>query len=359
MFKYLTLIILTIILFFSPVSAGLVQFWPDADSVSTTDIRDIIDGTNERVIFATTNGISIYDGENWEILHALPKDRRGYLEGIPLDDYVLEIEYDYLNNLWLGYSNGLQIYNGYSKPFTIRQPDGILFDVSINKLKRQGKIMWIATGDSGIFYYLDGSFTWVRPGEETGLTGNHINDIEVDYSKDRLYVASVSDGQFTFKGNPENITFKKISDPLITEDMIRIVSYPKGGVLFFNKTDVVHYSGVKGSSHVFSIGDLSPDADKILDVAVTKDGRYVIGTDFGIFCWNKGEVCKHITRYEGLSGNDISTVFIDDKGRWWFASKDTVGYYVEPEFVAISSIELKPSTSATGPTILGDLAYLI
>ena len=57
-------------------------------------------------------------------------------------------------------------------------------DTAINKLKRQGRIIWIAKGDSGVYYYFNGRFGWVKPGEETGLLGNHINDIEVDYAND-------------------------------------------------------------------------------------------------------------------------------------------------------------------------------
>lgn len=355
MHKYLILFLFAILLLFSPVSAELVQFWPGPGSISTADVRDISDGTNERVVFATTNGISIYDGEEWETLHALPGDRRGYLEGIPLNDYVLQVEYDYLNNLWIGYTDGIQIYNGYSRPFTIRQADEILFDVSVNRFKRQGRIMWIAAGESGIFYYFNGRMEWVPPGEGSGLTGYHINDIEVDYSDGRLYVASVSEGQFTCEGGTEslkNITFRKISDPLVAKDMTEIVSHPLGGVVFFNGTDVVHYSDSFGGEYVFGIHNLSHDTNQILDLSVTNNGRYVIGTDDGIFCWDKGEICTHLTRFEGLAENYVNRVFVDNSGRWWFTTKETAGYYFEPEFVAVSSIEIGEDSPDSGITLL-------
>jgi len=351
MYRYLILSIISILVITSPVSAGLVQFWPGAGSIGSTDVRDICDGTKGDIYFATTNGISIYDGEKWEILHALPKDRRGYLEGIPLNDYVLEIELDHLNRMWLGYSNGIQIYNGYSKPFTIRQPDEILTEVSINKLKRQDKIMWIATGDSGIYYYYNGRFTWIQPGKETGLTGNHIMDIEVDYSNGALYLASSSNGQFIYDGGMqglENITFKKLSHPLVAEDMTGIVSHPEGGVVFFNDTDVVYYSGPSHVGHIFNVKDLSGDTNRINDVAITNSGRYLAGTGNGIFYWYKGDDLRYLTKYDGLSDYKVKTVFVDNDGRCWFTTKKTAGYFFEPEFIAHSSIELDPDSYNQG-----------
>ena len=351
MFRDLTIIIFLFCIFFSPVSAELVQFWPGSDSVATADVMEICDGTGGRVLFATSNGLSIFDGEEWTTMHAMPKDNRGYLEGIPLDDYIQELEYDHLNNLWIGYANGIQIYNGYSKPFTIRQTDGILFDVSVNKLKRQGRIMWIATGDSGVFYYYNGRFSWVQPGEPAGLTANRISDLEVDYSTDILYASSASGGQYFYSGGEgglENISFQKISDPLINRDMTEIVSSPLGGVIFFNSTDAVFYRYPYGGEHIFNTGDLSPGTNKILDISVSKNGRYIIGTDNGIFCMDEGGIFKHLTRFEGLSDNYVDSVFVDKNGRWWFNTKRTVGYYFEPEFIALSSIEIKPDSSSAG-----------
>jgi ligand-binding sensor domain-containing protein len=358
MHKYLTIFLLSIILAFNPVSAELIQFWPDTNSISTADIRDICDGKNGRIILATLNGISIYDNQDWKILHALPRDGQGYLDGIPLNDDVFELEYDYLDNLWIGYGNGIQIYNGYSKPVTIKEMDGTLSAVTINKLKRQGRIMWIATGDLGINYYFNGKFEWVKPGEETGLNGNHITDMEVDYSNDNLYVASASNGQYVYSGGMkglENITFKNIVDPIVAKDMTEIASYPLGGAVFFNDTDAVYYNEFSGAKHVFNVRDLSGNTKIIFDISVTNSGRYVIGTDNGIFCWYKGEVCRHLTKFDGLSDYAVKKVYIDDLGRWWFTTKYAAGYYFEPEFTAVSSIEISPDSFESGSTIINNV----
>lgn len=358
MHKYLIIFLFSIILLISPVSAELVQFWPDSNSISTADIRDICDGTNGRIILATLNGISIYDNEGWEILHALPKDGQGNLDGIPLNDDVFELEYDYLDNLWIGYGNGIQIYNGYSKPVTIRETDDILSDVSINKMKCQGRIMWIATGDLGLNYYFNGKFKWIRPGEETGLTAHHISDMEIDYSNDNLYLGSASNGQYVYAGGTEgleNISFKKVTDPLVAGDMTEIASYPSGGVVFFNSTDAVYYNEFSGAEHVFNVRDLSGSTKRIFDISVTKNGKYVIGTDNGIFCWYKGEVLRHLTKFDGLADYAVKIIYVDDFGRWWFTTKYTAGYYFEPEFTAVSSIEINSDSFESGSTIINNV----
>lgn len=354
-----------IVLFFSaafvifPVTAELVQFWPGSGSVGTAGVRDIADGTNERIIFATTNGISIYDGSGeWEILHSKAGDSRGYLEGIPLNDNVLEIEYDHLNNMWLGYNDGIQVYDGYSKPYTILFPDENFFDAPVSRLKRQGKIMWIATGYLGLFYYYDGRFGQVSFGTDDPA-GGYINDIAIDYAEGSGYLTTLADGAYSFSGEPEKLSFSKVSGPLISKDMTGIVSSPAGGVVIFNSTCAVLLDGTGESYRLFDVHDLPPGAGSIQDIAATGDGSYIAGTDDGIIRWKDGEVLRHVTGFDGLANSYIKKVFVDNNGRWWFVTKETVGYYYEPGYAAVFPVEIDPVPKGKNATQAApDVTYL-
>ena len=64
-----------------------------------------------------------------------------------MDDYVTALEYDASGNLWIGFGDGIQIYNGYD--YTVIQDQELLKSLQIRGLQRWDDDMWVATGNSG------------------------------------------------------------------------------------------------------------------------------------------------------------------------------------------------------------------
>ena len=339
-------------LFVSPVCAGISGlniFWPgDTNSIGTTDVSDIAAGKDGSVFFATSNGLSLFNNGKWTIIHSKASGNIGYLDGIPKRNDIKCVEFDSFGNLWLGYNDGLQIYNGYSSPVNIikEYPKGTLQEYQINDLQVLGEQMWIATGSSGVYCYQNGEWKWFKPYGMSGPDATRIVSMAVDYAEGNLYLASEkkpfnSQGNFILiNDDVKGAHFKKISDYLIVNDMENVRTNRLGGVYFFNKTDIVSYSLKGGSSHILNIREvLKSDDTEISDIASLSDGKILIGTNSGLFSYKNGDI---ITSFSGkeIFDSQISKVFVDSDERWWFTNKKIAGYYQENKFSPVISIEL-------------------
>ena len=78
-----------------------------------------------------------------------------------MDDYITAVERDSDGNLWIGYSGGLQIYDGHS--YRSIRDQQLLKETRIKDLQRWNNDMWIATGHAGIHRYRNGAWTWYQP----------------------------------------------------------------------------------------------------------------------------------------------------------------------------------------------------
>ena len=314
---------------FTPVSAEIILFSPASNSVSTSDVRDITNGPDNSVIFATTNGISYYDG-SWRISHMdwLP-DHKGQM-----DDFVVAVEYDNNNNLWIGYAGGLQIFDG--ETYTTITDQQLLKNRIINDIQAWKNEMWISTGNAGVHRVVDGEWKWFQPFEEGGLDCYIVNDIAIDYNTGSVIVVSKKYGGFICSNINNSLTFRQIGKSQnALKGMTGVVSNPPGGVYFFNSTDIVQYHTLTGITPILNINDLPAGTHRIYDISVTKDGKIIIGTDFGISCWKNGELVLHHDRASGLGNNIVQKVFVDNAGRWWFANKGYVGYYYDNKNVPV------------------------
>lgn len=80
---------------------------PSPNQIHSDQIMDQINGPGGDILFATSFGLSTFNG-TWSTRHAsLDNISQGLM-----DDYVTAVEFDQDGNLWIGYSGGIQIYNG-------------------------------------------------------------------------------------------------------------------------------------------------------------------------------------------------------------------------------------------------------
>jgi len=84
-------------------------FIPTQKMVHSDQINDITSGPGGETIIGTSFGLSTYNG-SWSTRH---RNLNNISEGL-MDDYVTALERDSAGNLWIGYSGGLQIYDGNS-----------------------------------------------------------------------------------------------------------------------------------------------------------------------------------------------------------------------------------------------------
>ena len=303
-------------------------YTPASNSIHSVQITDIINGLHRDVLFATSFGLSDYNG-TWKTRHL---NRDNFSEGL-MDNFVTAVEYDNLGNLWIGSSGGLQVYNGiYYKPITDLQ---LLKSTEIRDLQRWNNDMWVATGTAGIHRFRNDSWTWFQPMSKTGPGFYEIDSMVLDSASDSLVIATYHEGLWIIRSPEDPVQFSLLSSKDSTFGNLQHVRRdPLGGAYFFDGTRVVHYSVENGFVPALTASDLAFRPITINDIAAAQDGKLYLATDDGIYIWQDGSVVGHLTRFEGIGTSAIvRTIFVDAENRVWFATQDFVGYYQENQIL--------------------------
>ncbi len=305
-----------------PVSGTIVTYIPDDESISSLDVRDISESHDGIIAFATTNGLSLFDSE-WATIQAEPWE---YDTGLQ-DNYIQTIEYDKYNLLWLGFSAGPQQYDGIT--FTRVGTDQIFSTMPIHDILRDNDTIWIANGNSGLNRLSGGKWEWIRPFADNGPGAYYITSMAKDHATGNIILTTHLNGVWKGVSEGKEIQFSQI--PIPEEKfgkMTRVVDYPFGGVILFNDNTILYYSESGGIVPITDSAALGFGVTRINDVAVTEDGVFVIGTNNGLYGYHTYEIIIHITRNTNeITNNEVTKVFSDSKGRWWFITKGEAGYY--------------------------------
>jgi ligand-binding sensor domain-containing protein len=300
-------------------------FRPESGSIHSTRINDITNGPHGEVLFATSFGLSTYNG-SWSTRHI---NRENFSAGL-MDDYVTALEYDAVGNLWIGYGGGIQIYNGHDYT-VIRDPD-LLKSLEIRDLLRWNDDMWVATGNAALHRYHNGTWTWFAPYSRDGPGFYEADSMALDSASDTLLVATGREGLWKVTASNDTARFDKIQDE---NDPFGLLGHvrrdPVGGAYFFNATQVAHYDPATGFTPLMSTSDFGGGAYAINDVTGGLDGNLYVATDNGIYVLEDGQITGHMGTFEGFgSSHGIRTVFTDAKNQFWFSTQDDVGYYTGP-----------------------------
>ena len=306
-----------------PVSGTLITYIPTNGSISSLNVMDIAENHNGTIAFATTNGLSFFD-LGWVTLHSEPWK---YDTGLK-DDFITCIEFDKNHNLWLGFAAGVQTYDG--AVFTRVGADTVLSTMDIHDILHDGETIWVAHGNSGLHYFSEGNWEWIRPFAENGPDAYSIISMAKDHATGNVILVSRSNGIWKGMRNKEGATFSFIS---LEEEqygkITNVVDNPFGGVILFNKDTILRYSEPNGITAITDPASLGPGTFRINDVAITEDGILIIGTNNGLYGLRDNEIIVHITRnMKGITRNEVTKVFPDTKGRWWFITKGEAGYYL-------------------------------
>jgi ligand-binding sensor domain-containing protein len=276
---------------------------------------------------ATAFGLSTYNG-TWSTRHM---NLNNFSEGL-MDDYLTAVEFDHTGNMWIGYSGGLQVFNGVY--YRLIRDQQLLKDTRIHDLQRWNNDMWIATGQAGIHRYRNGEWTWFQPMTRNGPGFFEIDSMALDSSSNysannSLVIATVNEGLWIVRTQDDPVEFELLADKdSATGKMQQVKQDPLGGVYFFNREKILHFDTVYGFKDILTSGDLTEKQISINDIAAGSDGSLFIATDDGIFGWREGKVYLHLNRFEGIGTSEIvRTLNVDAEDRLWFSTQGYVGYY--------------------------------
>jgi hypothetical protein len=310
----------------SPADTCIIRlFVPEKGSIHSSQVQDLVN-TNKsgEIILATTFGLATYNG-TWNVQHRF----RDNLSAGLMDDYITAIEYDNEGNLWLGYSGGIQVYNGiYYRVFRDQE---LLKDPRVTDLQRWNDDMWIATGNSGLHRVHAGNWTWFKPSETGKNRFYEADSLALDSARNYLIIATQKEGLWMIRSTDDPVQFEMIEGKDGSYGKMEHVRRdPFGGVYFFNTTSIIHYSQDRGFTGMVTAGDLSVNPITINDIAAGEDGRLVIATDDGLYVWENNRIYRHIGRFEGIGTSpSVKTVNIDAQNRIWFSTSGYTGYYLD------------------------------
>jgi ligand-binding sensor domain-containing protein len=285
---------------------------------------DQINDPNGDVVLATSYGLSTFDG-TWSTRHI---NSDNISQGL-MDDFITAVEYDHQGRLWIGYSGGIQIFNGVY--YQVIRDQQLLKDTQIRDLQRWNDNMWIATGNAGIHRYHDGEWTWFQPMTNGGPGFYEIDSMVIDTGSNSLVIATEKEGLWIVRSQIDPIHFEMLAGKdSVAGQMQHVTRDPLGGVYFFNPEKIIHFDTVSGFKDILTTGDLTEKQITINDVAAGSDGNLDIATDDGIYIWHDGEIYRHLGRFEGIGTSDIvKTINVDAKNRVWFTTTGYVGYYID------------------------------
>jgi ligand-binding sensor domain-containing protein len=305
-----------------PAPYVITLFIPSSNMIHSDQVLDMINIPKGGVLIGTSFGLSTYNG-TWSTRHI---NRDNITEGL-MDEFITAVEYDPDGNQWIGYSGGIQIYDGrYYR--TIRDQQ-LLKDTRIQDIQRWHDDMWIATGNAGIHRFRNGAWTWYQPMSKGGPEFYDAREIALDPLHDILVLVTADNGHWRIrKSGDDTIAFEQIAVRRGSHDLLDHVRRdPAGGVYFFNDTTVMHYTPMSGYESVLTTRDITIKQMTINDLAAAPDGRLYLATDNGIYVWNNG-VEHHLSRFEGIGTSEVVRfISIDAEQRIWFASKGHVGYF--------------------------------
>ncbi len=255
--------------------AGLFVAFIENGSLMSDRVNTMYSDLKHRMWVATSDGITIYDVENFNMV----------LKQLPIYS-VTEILMPDTNNLWLGTSNGLINY----------------------KIDNLGEI---ELGSRTVYT------------EDDGMSGRRVSAIASD-SKGNLWIG-FSDGGLTvysgthYLGNPSLSEIKHISSIVTHENEVWVGTENNGIYSFLLKDD-----GSISETPLHITKESGLTSEQISLLSFDKAGRLWAGTKNGIALIDQKDsmFVKHFGYQEGFSGVETmdNSVAIDSAGNIWFGT---------------------------------------
>lgn len=305
------------------VSEGLIN-----NSVNCITIDN-----NQNVWFGTNNGVSKFDGVNWE---SFTTDMTPDL----VDNSITAICATSTGDIWLGSDFGVSVFDG-SSWLTYTEVDGLGDDRVSYISEDVNGVIWIAE-KNGLSRF-DGS-SWITYGTEDGLPFGGLNYISFD-SNNELWLANSIFGLIHFDGL--NFTTYNTSSGLIS-NTVRAIAIDENDHKWVGTAQgisVLNAANELEESHTMMLLLPEPDTlNPVVDIALDSQGNVWAGvyvdylvTVGGVTAWN-GNVWTGFSYDSELIGPVIRALAIDANDAIWVATSTGVTRITNPQ-LSISQSE--------------------
>lgn len=293
------LALLIVFLFGFTAQAQLYPFrnFSTNEGLSTNKIISIYESKDNRLWLGSTEGINIYDGNTFQSnneLFRLP-NRNVY--------DVTEIK----NKFYISTNGGLCVYDG-ADTMVFRTSSGLKHNRVFKTFLDRDSVIWVAT-QNGVHILENNKLQNVNihPVVNDGPIYNIYED-----KKGALWFCSVTSGVVRYHNN--------------TATQFLNMDYPSsfvGDILYIN--DSTHWASTRRgvfkieNNQVSSLDVGAPEKTNFYDLHQCSNGNIWISSDQGVFVYRNNKF-QRFTTENGLIDNEILKVFEDSEHSVWFVS---------------------------------------
>lgn len=345
---------------YAPLKKGVWRNLTYLDGLASNQINAIHRDTDGSMLFATSNGISHYDGKEFtnscEICSRMTEEVLaihsngdgvfwfGTKNGVYCydgeffsnfttehglaDNHVLAIDKDTNGTLWFGTKGGgVSRYDG--KAFaTFTSGDGLTSNIIYDIYCASDGIVWFAT-IGGISYYNGREF--VNLAEEIGVILREVKNIYQD-SNGVLWFGSYWDGIYRYDG--EALTNLSTKDGLAGNSIFEIYQ-DRDGIMWFATENygVSRYDGEGFVTYTIHDGLVH---NNIAAIAEDENGILYFGAaENGISRYDNKGFLTYTTK-DGLISNNVVSVEPDGTGGFWSGTRGGISHYDGKKFTYIN-----------------------
>ncbi|MBN1186398.1 MAG: hypothetical protein JXB49_29250 [Bacteroidales bacterium] len=296
------------------------------DGLSHNRVNSIIRDKDGFIWFATNEGLNRYDGYDFRIYNHTIGDTLTINHNI-----VRDILNDRRGRLWIASDSGLNRYLPQYDAFiniqTVdKRPIGIVWDI----MEDESGTIWIGTTD-GIWYFDTLSDTPKRLDILTAPLRN-IGVLKIiEDSKNRIWLATTTNGLFLFKRNTNevvNYMFDESDVHSISQNRVETIFEDKEGRIWIGTGDngLNIYNENKNDFNRVIVDKDNPTSGRVRAIIEDSQGRLWLGTKSGLYLRKTGtdyEFYRYAYADQGyseLSQNSIYDIYIDNNDIMWIGT---------------------------------------
>jgi ligand-binding sensor domain-containing protein len=292
--------------------------------LSTNWVRDIAQDKQGYIWMGTTDGLNRFDGYSFKTYQHSEDDSRSILV-----NFIRSVHVDNENTLWIGYNDGLSRYDADKDAFSHYRSNSnnvssIVSDKIADITSDSKGNLWVATRDKGIcqldkITYKFHSF----PNQENSATNSQYV-MHCD-KKDRLWIGTYNAGIAVFDiPTKKYLPFENIIKPLEGKFVSSIFEDSKGIIWIGTAKDGLFCYDYK-TDQLKSIPQINREK-LILSICEGEDGKiWIASENLGLFIYSPtdGSVVNLVHNKfvpTSIGHNSINTIMKDNNGNMWMGT---------------------------------------
>ena len=311
-----------IILFAGPLSASVTFPFKKhqvSDGLSHNTVWSILQDSYGFIWIGTSNGLNRYDGYTNRVYR--------HVEGVSRslgNNFVSSLMEDN-QDIWIGTNNGVYIYHRSTDDFSFfdkKTQYDVFVSCEVTEIwKSDNGLIWIATLGQGIFVY----------NPQTGVLRQNI--LQNSFARDicqgvdgRIYISSINKGIFVFDQMGYFLsTLSTLTDEAEEKNKVNGLLSTSEGIWFSTENTLECYSEKEKRVNSYPL----PSSASILCMIEYDSEQLLIGTNAGLFlfgrqskAWKKVET----TGEYAMSNPVVNAMMLDAEGTLWMATNGGVNY---------------------------------